>query len=67
MTTVTWLLALHLAFTYVPKVIDAIQGIQQIEQARQNQKFDKQLMQQFVKNQKVLRPKVQHLHIAAPK
>jgi hypothetical protein len=31
--TVTWLLALHLTFTYVPKIIDAIQGIQQIEQS----------------------------------
>jgi hypothetical protein len=36
MTTVSWLLALHLTFTYAPKIIDAIQGIQQIEQ---NQKI----------------------------
>lgn len=33
-TTVTWLMALHLIFTYVPKAIDAVQGIQQIEKNR---------------------------------
>jgi hypothetical protein len=53
MTTITWLLALHLTITYAPKVIDAIQGIQQIEINKQNQQLDEWMIRQVVQNQKV--------------
>lgn len=47
MTTVTWLLALHLTFTYAPKVIDVIEGIQQIQTNEKNQKLDEWMIRQF--------------------
>ena len=53
MTAITWLLALHLTITYAPKVIDAIQGIQQIEINKQNQKLDEWMIRQVVQNQLV--------------
>ena len=52
-TTATVLLVLHLVFTYAPKAIDIVQGIQQIEINRQNQKLDQWMIQQAVQNQKV--------------
>jgi hypothetical protein len=62
MTAITWLLALHLTITYAPKVIEAVQGIQQIEINRQNQQLDQWMIQQVVKNQTVgpLRPTQLH-------
>ena len=53
MSAITWLLALHLTITYAPKVIDAIQGIQQIEINKQNQQLDEWMIRQVVQNQKV--------------
>ena len=54
-TTATVLLVLHLIFTYAPKVIDAVQGVQQIEINRQNQKLDQWMVQQAM--QKLVGPK----------
>ena len=52
-TTATVLLVLHLVFTYAPKALDIVQGVQQIEINRQNQKLDQWMVQQMVQNQKV--------------
>lgn len=52
-TTATVLLVLHLVFTYVPKALDIVQGVQQIETNRQNQKLDQWMVQQAIQNQKM--------------
>ena len=61
-TTATVLLILHMIFTYAPKVIDAVQGVQQIEINRQNQKLDQWMIQQAIQNQKVGPPRPTSLH-----
>jgi hypothetical protein len=33
-TTLTWLFALHLFFTYAPKAVEIANGVQQFEQQR---------------------------------
>ena len=66
-TTATVLLVLHLVFTYAPKALDIVQGVQQIEINRQNQKLDQWMIQQAIQNQKVgpSRPTLLHpKHIA---
>jgi hypothetical protein len=52
-STATVLLILHLVVTYTPKIIDAVQGVQQIEINKQNQKLDQWMIQQTIQNQKV--------------
>jgi hypothetical protein len=67
MTTITWLLALHLTVTYAPKVLEVVQGIQQIQINKQNQKLDEWMIRQVVKNQSVgpVRPTRHHARVGA--